>query len=396
MLPSLVDVVDVEAPVARVLGVEGDREQPLLAAVEDAVGGCRGSRASSVLPVADDPDRPRLLDDEQEIRRARRVVDVDRRVEAADPGERQRRRRCAVAGDALAERAATRAKRQRGNAAKRRGAISSPARAAAPCSTRLARLTRRPACTPARRARSRRCDRRASSPNELSCSTLRPSARSSVAGRLGVGGEAVQLALAEVAVQVAAVQRRSAPGRGRRSRRSPSSRGRARTRGPAGSRPGACWSSLKRLVALERRPAEVEPAARAGRRAPRRSPRACPGRRRRSRGRPSAVERESPRVAQPERRELEAPRAGWDRFAASCRAALEGPGRALRVAGAAAVADAEVEASVGAEQQQAAVVVRGEVVDLRAARGRSRGRRVAGSPAERRYSTIRASPSVSV
>ena len=66
-----------------------------------------------VLPSLDHPDRPALLDDEQQTLRAGRVLDVDRRLEAADAGEGQRRA-ARVAGHGSRARGHA-AKRQRGN-----------------------------------------------------------------------------------------------------------------------------------------------------------------------------------------------------------------------------------------------------------------------------------------
>ncbi len=84
-----VDVVDVEAPVALVTRVEGDREQPLLAAVADPVADVE-EVAPERLALAQHADRARLLDHEQELGGAGGVVDVHGRVEAADAGELER------------------------------------------------------------------------------------------------------------------------------------------------------------------------------------------------------------------------------------------------------------------------------------------------------------------
>src|SRR4029077_12774703 len=92
---------DVEAPILRVAGVEGDREQPLLAAVLDEVADVE-ERTVERVAVADNPDPARLLDDEQQLVRARRCRDMHGGLESAHLCEAQP----ALSGGATAEKRA--------------------------------------------------------------------------------------------------------------------------------------------------------------------------------------------------------------------------------------------------------------------------------------------------
>ena len=90
LVAGLVREVHVELAVARELGVEGDREQALLAAGGDEAAQI-GVRPRRDLPVADRADRALLLDHEEALVPGRRG-DVDRRAQAfGDLGERERR-----------------------------------------------------------------------------------------------------------------------------------------------------------------------------------------------------------------------------------------------------------------------------------------------------------------
>ena len=85
--PCVVDVVDVEAPRLSVVGVEGDREEPVLGLEGDLLGDVEEGLGEG-LAVAQHADRPGQLDDEQQLALAGRARDVGRRVELADLAQR--------------------------------------------------------------------------------------------------------------------------------------------------------------------------------------------------------------------------------------------------------------------------------------------------------------------
>ena len=82
--PGAVGVRHVEPPRRRVVGREGHRKQPLLAAATDPPAQIE-ERPGQPAPAADDLHGAALLDDEQAPLVARRRRQVDRLVEAADP-----------------------------------------------------------------------------------------------------------------------------------------------------------------------------------------------------------------------------------------------------------------------------------------------------------------------
>jgi hypothetical protein len=93
-------VVDVETAADVVVERKGHREQAALAPAQDQIRDIEERRRQNHT-VADDPDRPALLDDENAVRVTRRSRHEDRRRKAADRGECERaaRRRGAAAGE---------------------------------------------------------------------------------------------------------------------------------------------------------------------------------------------------------------------------------------------------------------------------------------------------------
>ena len=79
-----VDVIDVEAPAGRVVGREGDREQPALAFEGDELRDVE-ERPAEAPAVPHDLDPAALLDDEEQLRGAGGAGHVDRAFEVADP-----------------------------------------------------------------------------------------------------------------------------------------------------------------------------------------------------------------------------------------------------------------------------------------------------------------------
>ncbi len=111
-----VGVVDVEGARVGVLGVEGDREQPLLAAAGDQVA--QVEEDARLAAVDRDPLDPAALLDHVEVVgvAARRLGDVDRLVEVADSVERD-------AALAVADRAGAGARLRGRGRRRRRGGL---------------------------------------------------------------------------------------------------------------------------------------------------------------------------------------------------------------------------------------------------------------------------------
>ena len=261
-------------------------------------------------------------------------------------------------------------------AASRRASRVAASAAAAAASTRPTPSCR-PACRPAQLRLSRPATQPVDGPVErdrvdvpggvLAERAQRSGPRGRARGRRRRGSRpasAVKLRsspCAEVAVQVAAVERGElgvADDVAAGDRAAAPSRPYSSTGAIA---PGASWSSLKRSRALERRPAEVRrpPAASLGGTASISSSASWPTSPI-QRSPVVAVEREAPRVAQAERGDLVARRRRvvGRRSAGACRAGSSGSwARALRIAGRRRRRRCRCRAAVGAEQQQAAVVV---------------------------------------
>ena len=90
-----VGVVDEEAAVLGVVRVEGQAEQPLLAAPRLTRSLMSRNGSAADLAVPDDPDRADLLDDEEPAAAVVRVDDLDRPLEPLDhqlQSDRERRR----------------------------------------------------------------------------------------------------------------------------------------------------------------------------------------------------------------------------------------------------------------------------------------------------------------